>query len=108
MHVARTGIPSRFLVFALAAVFCLSGALRGLAAEQASEPKYFVDVPLATLEQARVLEANGFDIAGINHHDRTAGVIATADELARLTQLGFSYVIREEQGQADQVAALSD
>lgn len=91
-------------------VFVVVASVGAAAAGTGHEPakSYFVDVRLDDLAQAAKLAEEGFDIAGIDRAAKAAGVIGTADDLARLTELGWEYTIRKETTPGESDFALSD
>jgi carboxypeptidase T len=97
-------------------VLALAALLVPLAAFQAPSPvlaqegeaKHFVDVLLDDVNQVRDLAAAGFDVAGVNRYDRTAGVVATAAEMGRLTALGWKFDVREQMATGRAIEALAD
>jgi len=95
--------PGRILSGLAALAVAFAGAVHAGPAVQ-----YIVDVRLSSPEVARELQADGFDVAGINRKDSTAGVVATEDDLVRLGELGYEFTIRESREPGVGVAALQD
>jgi hypothetical protein len=83
----RTGVSVALAALALVAL------PRALQAQEPPVTRYLVQVALPTLESAKELAAAGFDVAGVNRAEKTAGVVATYDELKRLYALGWFYTI---------------
>lgn len=70
--------------------------------------KYLVQVRLPAPEAAADLEAEGFDVAGINRKDWTAGVVVTDDGMKRLRDLGWSFTVTRSNADEASIQALSD
>ena len=96
---------------ATVAAFVLTGALGrpSGAADVTAERvrKSFVDVPVASIEDAKKLQQLGFDLAGGDPEKLVIGLVATDADLTRLTELGYSYSIRQT-NDGETIAALSD
>lgn len=70
----------------------------GVSAAGASGPepvRYFVDVPYNDPGDVRALARQGFDIAGVDRQSGFIGIVATEEELRRLSSLGHTYFLRE-------------
>ena len=90
------------------AVLCLS---IGVPPAHAADPvslKYFVEVEVPDLENAKILGLDGFDIAGVDRKTRRVGLVVTPDELTKLQQYGWPVAIRSHNLDSRSVAALSD
>jgi hypothetical protein len=76
----------------------------------AAEPvrKRLVHVRVPNDEILAALVNAGFDIAGMNKRDRTAGVVATEDEIRRLTDLGFGFTLGPSNDDPVTIQALQD
>ena len=90
----------------------LAGALAvaasvGIAGAEGRITKHLVQVSLPAPEAAAALEAAGFDVAGINRKNLTAGVVVTDDEMKRLRDLGWSFTVSSSNDDAS-IQALSD
>jgi hypothetical protein len=83
----------RSIVFLLLAV-AISLSPSAAIAQEAPQ-HYLAEVFLASPQDLWRLRAAHFDVAGVNRGERTAGVVCTAEELARLTSLGYGYVVKE-------------
>lgn len=91
----------------LLAALWVSSLLAAAPAEKTTR-RYFVHVPLPSLERVADLSASGFDIAGVNRRDLTAGVVATDDDLRRLSDLGYSYWVESSNQDDYGILALQD
>ncbi len=92
--------------FLIAAVLLLASAGALIRAE--TEEKYLVQVKLPSLEAASELQSQGFDVAGVNRKEGTAGVVVTLDGLKRLDDLGWSYTITSTNHDTQTIQALQD
>lgn len=90
---------------ALSAILLCGGAAR---AQETTELKYFVEVAVGSLDDARTLAADGFDIAGIDRNALLVGIVANTDELKRLEGLGWPVTIRSTNEDVHAIDALSD
>jgi hypothetical protein len=79
----------------------------GVAGAEERIAKYLVQVRLPAPEAAADLESAGFDVAGVNRKDLTAGVVVTDDEMKRLRDLGWSFTVSSSNDDAS-IQALSD
>ncbi len=104
---ARGLAPKALLLAAgLVAFAVLQEQLPALAQE--GEARYLVDVLLDDVVKARDLSAAGFDVAGVNRAERTAGVVASSADLDRLTALGFRFEVRERLATGRALDAIQD
>ena len=97
---ARTVLASVVLCFLLAGT--------GLGHAEAPVFKYFVEVSVPSLDAARDLAVEGFDVAGINRNTMNVGVVVTPEELKRLEALGWPVTIRSTNAEDRAVDALAD
>ena len=65
------------------------------AASDAPVVRQFVDVPYTDAEDIRTLARQNFDIAGVDRESGYIGIVATDEELNRLSELGYTYYWRE-------------
>ncbi|MBZ5640119.1 MAG: hypothetical protein LAO51_15340 [Acidobacteriia bacterium] len=72
------------------------------------ETRFFVEVRLGRPEGVADLASAGFDVAGVNRKEMTAGVVATAEELERLSASGWRFDVRESEGSWTALSALQD
>ncbi len=70
--------------------------------------KYLVEVRLPSVDAALELTAAGFDVAGVNRRDLTAGVVVTESEMLRLEQLGFLFSVTASNTDDVSIQALQD
>lgn len=94
-------LPAAFAMLALA--LSLGGALA-----QSGATKHFVDVRVPSLEAAAELQAEGFDVAGVNRADLLVGVVVTDEGLKRLRDLGYDVTVRETREPGVGIEALQD
>ena len=94
-------------VMAFALVFFGVG---GPSAIRAKEPelRYFVEVSVPSLDAARDLALEGFDVAGINRATMNVGLVVTLEELDRVQAMGWPVTIRSSNRDARAVDALAD
>ena len=90
----------------LAALVLVSSA--GMPAAQEDVTKYLVHVRLQSLEKVADLAAAGFDVAGVNKAEFTAGVVATDADLKRLHDLGWQYTVVRTNRSPESILALQD
>jgi hypothetical protein len=101
-------VPRKIVVVLLALAALAVAAIPSLAEAWEGETKYLVDVRLDKIERVAELSRAGFDVAGVNRGEKTAGVVATAAELDRLTALGWVFDVRETYTPGFAATALSD
>ncbi len=101
-------VARKIAVVLLALAALAVAAVPSLAEAWEGETKYLVDVRLDRIERAAELSRAGFDVAGVNRGEKTAGVVATAAELDRLTVLGWVFDVRETYTPELVSAVLSD
>lgn len=90
----------------MAAGIALTAAQEASAAPERIR-KYLVQVRVPGPEAVLDLEAEGFDVAGVNRKDLTAGVVVTDDEMKRLRDLGWSFTVSSSNDETS-VLALQD
>ncbi len=90
----------------MAALVLFSSA--GMPAAQEEVTKYLVHVRLSSLDRVAELAAAGFDVAGVNKAEFTAGVVATDEDLKRLRDLGFAYTLERTNKDPESILALQD
>jgi predicted deacylase len=71
-------------------------------------PRYLLEVSLPSLDAAGELQAAGFDVAGVNRAESTAGVVATEEDRKRLEELGYAYTVLRSNLDAIGITALED
>ncbi len=83
-------------------------ATAGAGHAETPEVKYFVEVSVPSLDLAKELADDGFDVAGVNRKTSAVGVVVTQAELTRLTALGWPVTIRTSNAAASAIDALAD
>jgi len=83
------GMIVRTVVASVVLCVLINGTVAGHAG--APELKYFVEVAVPSLDLAKELAEDGFDIAGVNRDTSTIGIVVTPDELKRLEGFGFNF-----------------
>jgi carboxypeptidase T len=102
-------IPALLLCAALFVGFGALSSISASAQEEYGPPRYFVDVFVPDLKDVQRLADEHFDIAGVNREQMAVGIVATDADLARISDLGFSYTIREYHATSEPLPkALSD
>ena len=92
----------------LAAALAALSIVNAPARADVPELKYFVEVAVPDLDDARVLAAAGFDIAGVDRKASLVGIVVTPDELPYLQSFGWPVTIRRSNAETHAVDALSD
>ena len=83
-------------------------ALAGTAGAETPEPRSFVEVTVPSLEAARTLALEGFDVAGIDRKTLAVGLVVTREELYALEAKGWPVTIRSQNLEPSATQALAD
>ncbi|HET9298782.1 MAG TPA: M14 family zinc carboxypeptidase, partial [Candidatus Polarisedimenticolaceae bacterium] len=72
------------------------------------EPRLFVEVTVPSLEAARTLALEGFDVAGIDRKTLAVGLVVTAPQLNDLESKGWAVTVRSSNVEPSATQALAD
>jgi hypothetical protein len=98
----RHGALALALAFAIALLCSTAGHA------DAPELKYFVEVTAPSLDDARTLALDGFDVAGIDRKALAVGLVVTLPELRRLEERGWPITVRSTNIEPSAIEALAD
>ncbi len=72
------------------------------------EPRLFVEVKVPSLEAARTLAMEGFDVAGIDRKTLAVGLVVTEQQLSDLEAKGWAVTVRSSNVEPTATQALAD
>ncbi|HEX5042862.1 MAG TPA: M14 family zinc carboxypeptidase [Candidatus Polarisedimenticolaceae bacterium] len=98
-------MPSNLRRLLVAATLVVAG---GTLRAETPEPRLFVEVTVPSLEAARTLALEGFDVAGIDRKALAVGLVVTEQELADLQAKGFAVTVRGSNVEPSATRALAD